>query len=367
MASPQLQMALEAFKAIGEKMAQAGNDMKAMRATMEGMSAFPSAGETKCTPVNAGGVPAEWIAGPGAADDRVILYLHGGGYVMGSIATHREMVARLSKASGARALLVDYRLAPEHPFPAAVDDATAAYRWLLSQDIKPSRIVVAGDSAGGGLTLATLLALRDAKTPLPAAGVCISPWVDMEGTGASMTTRAKADPVVQKQGLLGMAQLFSMQANFVWRSLRGLGVPDADAEDATQEVFLVVYRRLAEYEDRGLLRAWLFSISRQIASHYRRGATRAERRHRALIADTAEHDVEELFSRREAAGLVSAFLNELDEPQRTVFVLADVEGLTAPEIAAALGIKLNTVYGRLRLARKRFERTVIKHDAGGTR
>jgi acetyl esterase/lipase len=138
----------------------------------------------------------------------VILYLHGGGYVMGSIATHREMVARMSKASGARALLVDYRLAPEHPFPAAVDDATAAYRWLLSQNIKPSRIVVAGDSAGGGLTLATLVALRDAKTPLPAAGVCISPWVDMEGTGASMTTRAKADPVVQKQGLLGMAQLY---------------------------------------------------------------------------------------------------------------------------------------------------------------
>jgi acetyl esterase/lipase len=118
------------------------------------------------------------------------------------------MVARLSKASRARALVVDYRLAPEHPFPAAVDDATAAYRWLLSQNVQPSHIVVAGDSAGGGLTLATLLALRDAKTPLPAAAVCLSPWVDMEGTGASMTTRAKADPVVQKQGLLGMAQLY---------------------------------------------------------------------------------------------------------------------------------------------------------------
>jgi acetyl esterase/lipase len=208
MASPQLQMALDAFKMMGEKMAQAGSDMKAMRAVMEGVSTFPSAGETKCTPVSAGGVPAEWIAGPGAADDRVILYLHGGGYVMGSIATHREMVARLSKASGARALALDYRLAPEHPFPAAVDDAVAAYRWLLSQNIKPSRIVVAGDSAGGGLTLATLVALRDAKVPLPAAGVCISPWADMEGTGASMTTRAKADPVVQKQGLLGMAQLY---------------------------------------------------------------------------------------------------------------------------------------------------------------
>jgi acetyl esterase/lipase len=208
MASPQLQMALDGFKAMGEKMAQAGNDIKSLRAVMEGMSAFPSAGEAKTTPVNAGGVPAEWIVAPGAADDRVMLYLHGGGYVMGSIATHRELAARLSKASGARVLVIDYRLAPEHPFPAAVDDAVAAYRWLLAQNIQSSRIVVAGDSAGGGLTLATLVALRDAKVPLPAAGVCISPWVDMEGTGASMTTRAKADPVVQKQGLLGMAQLY---------------------------------------------------------------------------------------------------------------------------------------------------------------
>lgn len=208
MASPQLQMALDAFKMMGEKMAQAGNDLKALRAVMEDVSAFPSAGETKCTPVNAGGVPAEWISGPGASEDRVILYVHGGGYVMGSIATHREMVARLSKASGARGLALDYRLAPEYPFPAAVDDATAAYRWLLSQNIKPAHIVVAGDSAGGGLALATLIALRDAKVPLPAAGVCISPWADMEGTGASMTTRAKVDPVVQKQGLLGMAQLY---------------------------------------------------------------------------------------------------------------------------------------------------------------
>ncbi len=208
MASPQLQMALDAFKMMGEKMAQAGNDLKALRGVMEGMSGFPSAGETKCTPVQAGGVPAEWISATGAADDRVILYVHGGGYVMGSIATHRELVARLSKASGARGLALDYRLAPEHPFPAAVDDAVTAYRWLLSQNIKPNNIVVAGDSAGGGLAVATLLAIRDAKLPLPAAGVGISPWVDMEGLGESMTTRAKADPVVQKQGLLGMAQLY---------------------------------------------------------------------------------------------------------------------------------------------------------------
>jgi acetyl esterase/lipase len=127
---------------------------------------------------------------------------------MGSVNTHREMVARLSKAAGARALVLNYRLAPEHPFPAAVDDAVAAYRWLLSQNIQPSRVVVAGDSAGGGLTLATLVALRDAKVPMPAAGVCISPWADMEGIGESMTTRAKADPLVQKEMLLNMAKLY---------------------------------------------------------------------------------------------------------------------------------------------------------------
>ncbi|MEW6298937.1 MAG: alpha/beta hydrolase [Thermodesulfobacteriota bacterium] len=207
MASPQLQTVIEGFKALGERMAQA-KDLREMRAVMEEMSMFPSAAETRCTPVDAGGVRAEWVAAPGAAEDRVVLYLHGGGYVMGSINTHRELAARLSRAAGARVLVLDYRLAPEHPFPAAVEDATAAYRWLLSQGIKPNRVVVAGDSAGGGLTLATLLALRDAKDPLPAAGVCISPWTDMEGAGASMTTRAKADPIVQKEMLLNMAKLY---------------------------------------------------------------------------------------------------------------------------------------------------------------
>ena len=206
MASPQLQMAIEAFKTVGEKMAKAP-DMKSMRAVMEEI-AVPVPPDVKCTAVNAGGVPAEWIVAPGAAEDHFLLYLHGGGYVLGSINTHREMVSRLSRAAGVRALVPDYRLAPESPFPAAVDDATAAYRWLLSQGAKPARTVIAGDSAGGGLTLATLVALRDAKLPLPAAGVCLSPWTDMEGVGASMTSKAKEDPVVQKEGLLGMAKLY---------------------------------------------------------------------------------------------------------------------------------------------------------------
>jgi len=163
---------------------------------------LPVPDDVKCEPVDAGGVPSEWISAPGADAERVIHYLHGGGYSMGSIKTHREMVSRLSRAAGARALAIDYRLAPENPFPAAVEDSTAVYRWLLSTGVDPARLVIAGDSAGGGLTVATLVALRDAGDPLPAAAVCLSPWVDMEGIGESMTTKAEVDPMVQREDLL---------------------------------------------------------------------------------------------------------------------------------------------------------------------
>lgn len=204
MASQQLQQVLGMFKEMGEQMAGA-KDITEMRAVM--IETEAPAGVT-CTPVEAAGVSAEWSVAEGAAEDKVILYVHGGGYVMGSAGSHRDMTGRLSKAAGARVLSLNYRLAPEHPFPAPVDDAVAAYKWLLDQGIRPSNIAVAGDSAGGGLALATLLALRDRDLPSPAAGVGISPWVDMEGTGESMSTRAAVDPVVQKEGLLGMAKLY---------------------------------------------------------------------------------------------------------------------------------------------------------------
>jgi monoterpene epsilon-lactone hydrolase len=179
------------------------------RAGFEQMAAmFPVAGDVKCEPVSAGGVKAEWVSAPGADPNRAILYLHGGGYVIGSINTHRSLAGRLSRASKARVLLIDYRLAPENPHPAAVEDAVAAYRWMLQQGLKPSRIAVSGDSAGGGLTVATLVAIRDAKLAMPAAGVPISPWVDLEGIGDSMTAKATVDPIVQKAGLLQMAQAY---------------------------------------------------------------------------------------------------------------------------------------------------------------
>jgi epsilon-lactone hydrolase len=126
-----------------------------------------------------------------------VLYLHGGGYVMGSLATHRKLAGDVSRAAGARVLLLDYRLAPEAPYPAAVDDAVAAYRWLLAAGIEPQAIAVAGDSAGGGLTVATLLALRDRGFPMPGAGVAISPWADLTMESASIEGLAERDPVVR--------------------------------------------------------------------------------------------------------------------------------------------------------------------------
>ena len=167
--------------------------------------AFPTPSDVKVERVNAPVAPAEWLRPPSAELGRVVRYLHGGGYVIGSPRSHRHLAAAIAGAAGASALLLDYRLAPEHPFPAAVEDATAAYRWLLDQAIAPERIVIAGDSAGGGLTVATLLALREARVPLPAGGVCISPWVDLTCSGASYRTMAEADPIVRRAGVEEMA------------------------------------------------------------------------------------------------------------------------------------------------------------------
>jgi epsilon-lactone hydrolase len=204
MASPQLQKAIDTMKSVQRTPPPT---LQEMRAGFEEMVAAPPP-DVKCEPVSANGVDAEWITAPGAAADRVVLYLHGGGYVLGSARSHRDLIGRISRAAQARGLALNYRLGPENPFPAAVDDALAGYRCLLDNGIKPSRIAVAGDSAGGGLTVAALVAIRDAGLPLPAAGVCMSPWVDLEQTGASMTTRAQADPVVQREGLAGLAQAY---------------------------------------------------------------------------------------------------------------------------------------------------------------
>src|SRR5713101_193836 len=160
------------------------------------------------TEVEAGGVPAIWAESEGGSDDGVVQYVHGGGYVIGAAEYYRKFTGHLAKAIGCRVLNVDYRLAPEHPHPAAVEDSTAVYRWLLEQGIESGHIAIAGDYAGGGLTVATLLSIRAAGLPMPAAAMPLSPWVDMEGTGESMTTRADRDVFVNPEMLKGMADAF---------------------------------------------------------------------------------------------------------------------------------------------------------------
>src|SRR5436309_7522900 len=170
--------------------------------------AFPVPADVTVERVTAPVAPAEWLAPPSARADIVVLYLHGGGYVIGSPRSHRHLAAAIARSAGTRALLLDYRLAPEHPFPAALEDSVAAYQWLLGQGIAPERVVVAGDSAGGGLTVATLLALRDRGLPRPAGGVCISPWVDLTNSAASYVTRAVADPIVTRDAIEGLTQAY---------------------------------------------------------------------------------------------------------------------------------------------------------------
>jgi monoterpene epsilon-lactone hydrolase len=155
----------------------------------------PVPDDVQVTHVIAGGVPAHWLAAPGADTGRVLLFLHGGGFQMGSLRSDGELAARLGRASGMRVLFPEYRLAPEHPFPAAIDDVLAAWRWLRTgQDLSARSIAVAGDSAGGGLAVALLVATRDAGQALPAAAVLMSPTVDLTSSGASMTERADQDP-----------------------------------------------------------------------------------------------------------------------------------------------------------------------------
>ena len=169
---------------------------------------FPTASDIVVEPVMANGVQAEWNSAPGADTSRVVLYVHGGGYVIGSLASHRHLTSEIARDLGGRTLALHYRLAPEHPFPAPVEDAIAGYRYLIAQGIRPSNIAIAGDSAGGGLVVAALVAIREAGLAQPACGWCISPWVDMEGIGSTMSSKAGEDPMVQKEPLLEMASLY---------------------------------------------------------------------------------------------------------------------------------------------------------------
>lgn len=170
--------------------------------------AMPVPDDAEFEHVDADGAACIWARTPGTSRKRTILYSHGGGYVLGSATAYRGFGAALSRAADAQVLVVDYRRAPEHPHPAALEDFTTAYRWLVKQGIRPEDIVVAGDSAGGGLTTALLIALRDQGEQLPAGGVPISPWVDMTFSGKSYDTRADVDPIISRELLGSMAALW---------------------------------------------------------------------------------------------------------------------------------------------------------------
>lgn len=184
-------------------------DLEARRKRLDGFSTlYPLPPDARLRQESANGVPAEWSETPGADPSRAILFLHGGAFAAGSTVSHRQLVIEAGRQAGARTLALGYRLAPEHPFPAALDDALAGYRFLLAQGVKPRRIAVAGDSAGGGLTMGLLISLRDAGEELPGCAWCISPWVDLENRGETMTTKAAEDPMIQKPYLDDLAAAY---------------------------------------------------------------------------------------------------------------------------------------------------------------
>ena len=208
MASQELARAIELQRSLFQEFSAAQTPAEFRSIYSRFLRQFMPAADVQFQRVDAGGVPAEWVTPPGPSVGRTILYLHGGGYVVGAAQDYRELVSRVARAAEARALTLDYRLAPEHPHPAAVEDAVTAYRWLLASGAEPGRTVLAGDSAGGGLTVATLVSLRDRGERMPAAGVCICPWVDLEITGTSMDTNAEADPLVKRDVVANMATAY---------------------------------------------------------------------------------------------------------------------------------------------------------------
>jgi acetyl esterase/lipase len=259
----QLKAAKEMFIAMGKRSLESGTRDGARLAFEEMMSRFPLDEDVVYQGINAGGTAAEWIYINGTysgsntgskektSDRRVVLYLHGGAYAIGSMRAYRSFLSRISRAADARVLGLEYRLTPEFPFPAAVNDSVAAYRWLLGQGISAEQIVIGGDSAGGGLTMATMVALRYMGEPMPAAAFCISPWVDLECTGETMTSKAEVDPFIQKERLGMMARLYvgdrdlrAPLASPIYADLRGL--PPLLIQVGTAETLLDDSTRLAD-------------------------------------------------------------------------------------------------------------------------
>jgi monoterpene epsilon-lactone hydrolase len=171
-------------------------------------SVWPVADDVKITRIDVNGVPGEWSIVPGSDPSRVLMFFHGGGYCSGSIVSHRRLVTEAGRAAGVRTLAIGYRLAPEHPFPAAYDDVLTAWRFLRGQNIAAAHMAVGGDSAGAGLTLALIGRLRDAQEELPGCAWLISPWTDLTMSGSTLSSKEAVDPLIHKQYLIELADAY---------------------------------------------------------------------------------------------------------------------------------------------------------------
>ncbi len=207
MASPELNKVLEFLRT---PQADPNPSLEARRAMVDGWADMLPPGPEMVFErvVLDGHIPAEWVRAPRSRPDRLVLYFHGGGFTMGSAKNYRDLASRLAQAAQATVLTIDYRLAPEHPYPAGLDDCVCAYQWLLRNGWQASQLVVAGDSAGAGLVLSALLTLRTQCTPLPSACVCISPFADLTLSGDSVTTRAALDPIVRRASAMGSVERY---------------------------------------------------------------------------------------------------------------------------------------------------------------
>jgi epsilon-lactone hydrolase len=235
------------------------------------LAATPIPPDIRIDPLKVDGLDCDWVTTPRCREDRVILYLHGGGYAIGSNVGYREFAGRIARAVGARVCLPNYRLAPEHPFPAAVDDAVTVYEWLLSQRIDPRHLAIGGDSAGGGLTLATLLALRDEGRPMPACAAVFSPWTDLAVSGASARPGAVDDPLIVADAIEKMADYYAKhdKRNPLASPLYGdlTGLPPLLIQTGSREALRDDSRRLVDkarnagvdveyFEGDGLIHVW---------------------------------------------------------------------------------------------------------------
>jgi epsilon-lactone hydrolase len=204
MASPELEKLVENIRAAGSF----EGDLMMLRKMASRAPAYPKPDDITWEPLDAGGVPAEWVVPDDCEPGRALVYLHGGGYATGTLESTHALCSHIARATRARLLVVDYRLAPEHPFPAALDDAVTAYRFAISAGYAPEAIALCGDSSGGGLALATLVRLRDLGDPMPRAAICMSPWTDLTLSGASLEQNRDADPMVSAATLALMADAY---------------------------------------------------------------------------------------------------------------------------------------------------------------